>query len=218
MVENRAEETLQKLRRIFAMPKWITQEKNPFETLIATIISQNTNDRNAAKAFESLSKQFKITPEVLANTEESKIEECLKVAGLHRKKAKIIKQASKVILEKFDAGMKCIFSLPLEEARAKLLQIAGVGSKTADVLLLFCAGKPTVPVDTHVNRVSKRLGLAPEKGNYEAVRKSLQSIYSPEDYLAIHVLLILLGRKYCNARRPLCIQCPVGIFCPSRRS
>ncbi|MCK4475058.1 endonuclease III, partial [Candidatus Bathyarchaeota archaeon] len=97
-----------------------------------------------------------------------------------------------------------------------LLQLPGVGPKTADVVLLFCADKPTIPVDTHVNRVSKRLGLAPNDREYETVRKSLQSLYNPKDYLTIHVVLILLGRKYCKAGKPLCRECPVNMLCPSK--
>ncbi|MEM3627035.1 MAG: endonuclease III [Candidatus Bathyarchaeia archaeon] len=218
MAEKRAEKILQRLRQTFSMPKWITSKKDEFTTLIITIISQNTADRNTAKAFERLSKKFKITPEVLANAEVSQIEECLRVAGLYRNKAKIIKHVSKVIVEKFGANLKSILSLPFEEARSMLLQLPGVGPKTADVLLLFCAEKPTIPVDTHVNRVAKRLGLAPENGNYEEVRNSLQSLYHPKDYLAVHILLIMLGRRYCIARKPLCGECPVGIFCPSKNN
>jgi endonuclease-3 len=217
MTEKNAEKILRRLHQTFSMPKWITSKKDEFTTLIITIISQNTADRNTAKAFERLSKKFKITPEALANADVSQIEECLRVAGLYRNKAKIIKQVSRVILQEYKGNLKTILSLPFEEARSKLLQLPGVGPKTADVLLLFCAEKPTIPVDTHVNRVAKRLGLAPENGNYETVRKSLQSLYPPKDYLAVHVLLILLGRKYCTARKPLCDECPVKIFCPSKR-
>jgi len=217
MAENRAEKILQILRKTFTMPKWIASDRDPFETLIVTIISQNTAGRNTAKAFENLSKQFEITPEVLADAETSQIEECLKVAGLYRNKAKTIKQASKIILERFHSNLKPILSLPFEEARKTLLQLPGVGPKTADVVLLFCSGKPTIPVDTHVNRVAKRLGLAPANGDYETVRGSLQSLYNPKDYLAVHVLLILLGRRYCRARNPLCKQCPVNTLCPSKR-
>jgi endonuclease-3 len=216
MTEKRAEEVLQILRRTFTMPKWTEAKRNPFETLIVTIISQNTADRNTARAFESLSKRFEITPEALAKAENSHIEESLRVAGLYRNKAKTIKQASKIILEKFHGTLDPILSLPLEDARKTLLQFPGIGPKTADVVLLFSAKQPTIPVDTHVNRVAKRLGFAPPNGDYEAVRKSLQSLYDPSEYLAVHVLLIAHGRKYCKARRPLCEQCPVNIHCPSK--
>ncbi|MCW4053510.1 MAG: endonuclease III, partial [Candidatus Bathyarchaeota archaeon] len=196
--------------------KWTKAKFDPFETLIVTIISQNTSDRNTARAFERLSKQFEIKPEVLANAESNNIQEALKTAGLYRNKAKTIKQVSKIILEKFHGSMQPTLSLPLEEARKVFIQMPGVGPKTADVVLLFSTWQPTIPVDTHVNRVAKRLGFAPANGDYEAVRASLQSLYEESDYLAVHVLLIAHGRRYCKARRPLCEQCPINMHCPSR--
>ena len=189
---------------------------DPFETLIVTVISQNTADRNTARAFENLSKQFEITPEALANAETSQIEKCLHTAGLYKSKAKTIKQVSKAVVEDFHGTLLPILALPLEEARKRLTQFSGVGPKTADVVLLFSAEKPTIPVDTHVNRVAKRLGFAPADGNYETVRKNLQLLFSSSKYLAVHVLLIAHGRKYCKARHPLCMQCPVNIHCPSK--
>ncbi|MGD0977780.1 MAG: endonuclease III [Candidatus Bathyarchaeia archaeon] len=216
MADNRPIDILKILRKTFTMPKWITSSEDPFRTLIVTIISQNTTDRNTARAFENLSNRFKITPEALAKAKEKEIEKCLKVAGLFRNKAKTIRHVSKIIQERYDGDLKPILSLPIEEARKTLMQFAGVGPKTADVVLLFSAKQNTIPVDTHVNRVSKRLGLAPTKGNYEAVRKALQSIYDPKDYMQVHVLLILHGRKYCRARAPLCKECPINTLCPSR--
>ena len=216
MDEKRASTVLAILRRTFTMPKWTEAKRNPFETLIVTIISQNTADRNTARAFARLSKRLEIKPEVLAKAETSQIEECLRVGGLYRNKAKTIKQVSVIILESFHGSLQPILSLPLEEARKTLMALPGIGPKTADVLLLFSARQPTIPVDTHVNRVAKRLGFAPANGDYEAVRVGLQSLYNPRDYLAVHVLLIAHGRRYCKARRPLCGQCPVNMHCPSR--
>lgn len=218
MAENLAQQILKILRENFAMPKWITKTNDPFKTLIVTIISQNTADRNTSKAFENLSNELKITPEALANAQISQIEHTLKVAGLYRNKARTIKNISRIILEKYHGTLTPILSLPLEEARKALMQLQGIGPKTADVVLLFCAQKSTIPVDTHVYRVSKRLGLAPTKGDYETVRASLQTLYDPKDYLAVHVLLIQHGRKYCKARNPLCKQCPMNEFCPSRNA
>jgi endonuclease-3 len=216
MSKKRAEKILRTLQKTFTSPKWTTCNRGPFQTLIVTIISQNTANKNTAKAFENLSKQFQITPEALANAEKTKIEECLKVAGLYRNKAKTIKQVSKIITKDFQGDLIQVLSMSFEEARKTLLQLPGVGPKTADVVLLFCAEKPTIPVDTHVNRVSKRLGLAPKNGHYEAIRKSLQKLYDPKDYLSLHILLISLGRTYCKARNPLCKQCPVNMLCRSR--
>jgi endonuclease-3 len=206
------------LQETLAVPTLVKSKSAPFETLIVTIISQNTADRNTQRAFENLSKQFEITPEALAKAEASQIEECLKVGGLYRSKTKTIQSVSRIILENFDGSLKPVLSLPLEEARKVLTKMPGVGPKTADVVLLFSANQPTIPVDTHVNRVSKRLGLAPEDGTYEAVRSSLQTLYSPKDYLAVHLLLIAHGRQYCKARHPLCQECPVNTYCPSEGS
>jgi len=216
MEEKRAVAVLNTLRRTFTMPKWSEAKRDPFKTLIVTIISQNTADRNTARAFERLSKRFEIKPEALAQAENSQIEENLRTAGLYRNKAKIIKQVSRIILERFHGSVQPILSLPIEEARKTLMALPGIGPKTADVVLLFSAKQPTIPVDTHVNRVAKRLGFAPANGDYEAVRASLQSLYNPREYLAVHVLLISHGRRYCKARRPLCAQCPVNMYCPSR--
>lgn len=216
MDEKRADAILKVLKQTYKMPKWVGSQRSAFETLIVTIISQNTADRNTARAFKRLSKQFDITPEALAKAEISQIEEALRVAGLYRNKAKTIKTVSSLILEKYQGSMQPILSLSFEEARKALMALPGVGAKTADVVLLFSAMQPTIPVDTHVNRVAKRLGFVPAGGDYEAVRTSLQALYDPQDYLAVHVLLIAHGRQYCRARRPLCTRCPISVYCPSR--
>lgn len=207
---------LQTLKNNLAAPKMVKPKSDPFETLIVTIISQNTADTNTERAFENLSKQFEITPQTLSRTEITKIEACLHVGGLYKTKAKTIKDVSKIVLEKFGGSLNIILSLPLDEARKMLMELPGVGPKTADVVLLFSAHQPTIPVDTHVNRVSKRLGFAPSKGDYEEVRLRLQRLFNGKDYLDVHLLLIALGRKYCKAGRPHCIECPVKIYCPSK--
>lgn len=216
MAQTRSAIILQILHDTLALPKLVKPKNDPFETLIVTIISQNTADVNTARAFENLSKRFEITPKALASAETGMIESCLRVGGLYMSKAKTIKTVSKLILEKFHGSLEPILSLPLDEARKTLTQMPGIGPKTADVVLLFSANQPTIPVDTHVNRVAKRLALAPANGNYEAVRTSLQSLYHPKDYLAVHLLLIAHGRKYCKARQPQCSVCPLSAYCPSK--
>jgi len=95
--------------------------------------------------------------------------------------------------------------------------LPGVGRKTADVLLLFRAKKPAIPIDTHINRVSKRLGFVNQNADYEEIRSRLEELYNPKDYFSVHILLILLGRKYCKARNPKCTECPVNKFCVTGR-
>ena len=215
MAEKRAATVFQILKQTIALPSLVKSKNDPFETLIVTVLSQNTADTNTQRAFEELSKHFEITSEALANASLSQIEEAIRSAGLYKSKAKAIKQAATTIFEKYHGTMQPILSLPLEEARQTLMAFPGVGPKTADVVLLFSAKQATVPVDTHVDRVSKRLGFAPMAGNYEAVRKSLQTLFRPEDYLSVHVLLIAHGRKTCKARHPLCDTCPVKTYCPT---
>jgi len=217
VVKNRAIKILHTLQENFSIPQWASSTRDPFQTLIVTVLSQATADKNTARAFENLSRRFSITPEALAKASVEEIENAIRVGGLYKNKSRVIKTISHLILEQFNGSLDFIYSLPFEEARKILLNIPGVGPKTADVVLLFCAGKPTIPIDTHVNRVSKRLGLAPPKANYEELRRSLETLYSPEDYLPVHLLLISLGRKYCKARKPLCKPCPVNTLCPSKR-
>ena len=217
MIKNRATKILHILRENFSIPQWASSTRDPFQTLIITVLSQATADKNTARAFENLSRRFSITPEALAKASVEEVENAIRVGGLYRNKSRVIKAISHVILEQFNGSLDFIYSLPFEEARKILLKIPGVGPKTADVVLLFCAGKPTVPVDTHVNRVSKRLGLASPKADYEGVRRALETLYLPDDYLPVHLLFISLGRKYCKARKPLCKPCPVNTLCPSKR-
>ena len=197
------------------MPRPVKASPDAFGTLVVTIISQNTADTNTERAYRKLEENLKLTPKALAEAPRSQIEDCIKVAGLWQAKAEAIQVASRIILDRYNGSLDAIISLPVEEARKVLMAMQGVGPKTADVVLLFSANKPTIPVDTHVNRVSRRLGFAPAVGGYDAVRLSLQAHFKPEDYLGVHLLLIGLGRAYCKAHKPLCPKCPVNRLCPS---
>jgi endonuclease-3 len=215
MANTQATAILQILKQTLTLPNWTKSRPDPFETLITTIISQNTADTNTAKACAQLQQRIPITPKALAEAPTALIEQAIRPAGLNKAKAQTIKRVAKGVLEKYEGSLQPVLALPLEQARAALMEFAGIGPKTADVVLLFSAGQPTVPVDTHVNRVSKRLGFAPAQGNYETVHQSLQALFDPKDYLAVHLLLIEHGRKTCKAQRPLCSQCPVNTYCPS---
>ena len=124
MVDTHAATILQILQDTVAVPKLVKPKNDPFETLIVTIISQNTADPNTERAFENLSKQFEVTPQALSKAETSKLEACLHVGGLYKSKAKTIQTVSKIILEKFHGSLKPILSLPLEEARKTLMELA----------------------------------------------------------------------------------------------
>jgi endonuclease-3 len=211
-----AQEMLKILQQTVAVPNLVKAKSGSFETLIITIISQNTADKNTDTAFTRLKQRFQITPKSLAETNSSQIEECIKPAGLSKSKTRTIQTVSKTIQEKYGGSLNAILALPFETARKTLTDMPGVGPKTADVVLLFSAQKPTIPVDTHVNRVSKRLGIAPKTGNYETVRLSLQKLFDENDYLIVHQLLIGHGRQFCKAKKALCDSCPIEIYCETK--
>jgi endonuclease-3 len=142
-----------------------------------TIISQSTNERNTTKAFENLSNKFLVTTETLAKAEIKEIKESLETAGLYRRKSTLIKQVSEIIREKYASDLTYTLSLSLEQARTELLRLPSVGPKTADVVLLFAAKKPTMPVGAHVRQSVKRLDLAHESRNYEGIRVNLQYLF-----------------------------------------
>jgi endonuclease-3 len=212
-----AKEMINILTQTVAVPSLVKAKNDPFETLIVTIISQNTADKNTDTAFTRLKQHFQITPKTLAEADTAQIEECIKPAGLYKNKTHTIQTASKTIYEKYDGSLHTVLALPFEEARNTLLEMPGIGPKTADVVLLFSAQKPTIPIDTHVNRVSKRLGIAPKKGNnYETLRSNLQKLFDETDYLLAHQLLIGHGRKFCKAQKPLCNSCPINNYCKTK--
>ena len=216
MSRSRAREILNRLKSEFNIPDRSSMYRDPFELLVVTVLSQSTTSINTRKAFKRLKDRFNISPECLAQAEVRDIEEAIRVGGLYRNKARVLKALSKEVLERFGGSLDFIYRVSVDEARERLMSLPGVGPKTSDVVLLFAVGRNVLPIDTHIDRVSKRLHLAPERGNYEAVRRSLESLYETEDYLSVHFAFINLGRKYCKARRPLCRQCPVSDLCPSK--
>jgi len=218
--ERRATWILEILREKFPLPDFSDIYGDPFKVLVRTIISQSTAEVNTERAFKRLlSKISPLTPDNIVKADIKEIEEALRVAGLYRNKSFILKKVSSIILEEFNGSLNFIYSLPLNEARERLLSLPGVGPKTADIVLLFCAGKPVLPLDTHVQRVSKRLGLVPvDEGRYDAIRLRLESLYRPADYFSVHLLFIALGRSFCRAVKPLCPRCPIKNLCPSAGS
>lgn len=220
LADERAIRILDILKREFKIKPsefmaWKVKKKygDSFALLVATILSQNTNDRNSHRAFISLASKFGIKPDILAKAEEREVAEAIRTGGLYRVKARKIKELAREVLKR--GGMEEILKGGTEEVRKNLLSLPGVGMKTADIILLFHLGHSVIPVDTHINRVSKRLGLAPQSAGYEEVRRSLESLFDEKSYMDVHHLLIKLGRTYCRARKPVCGPCPLRNLCPS---
>ncbi len=187
---------------------------DPFKNLVIGILSQNTNDRNSTRAYVSLSNRFKITPSSLAKANQKVIANAIRTGGLYNLKAKRIKQLAKAIDSKQRDYLKKLVKLPEEEARQELLALPGIGIKTADVFLAYCSERFVLPVDTHINRVTKRLGIAEPKANYRQVQESLLRIVPRTKRVRAHEILIMFGREICHAQRPACYVCPVERLCP----
>ena len=185
---------------------------DPFRVLVVTILSQSCTDIAAMRAYSALDQQVGIIPIKLKKADSRAIERAIRVAGLHRQKSKAIKSLSQIICDKYSGNINKIINLPFESAREKLQELPKVGPKTADVLLSIW-GLPTISVDTHVERVSKRLELTGSKSKYEQIRSDLMHLYNKKEYSIVPVLFMAHGRNYCKARRPLCPTCPVENWC-----
>jgi endonuclease-3 len=196
-------------------PVEVWKAGSPFETLVQTILSQNTNDRNSEAAMKSLRKHYRITPRVLSKARVRDLMPIIRSAGLYHSKAPRIKETSKRIQEQYGGRLTPLLNLPYDEAKEKLMELPGVGPKTADILLAFCAKNHVIPVDTHIARVTKRLGIAPANANYEKTRTSLEALIQPRQRVRLHLSIIEFGRQICKAPRPRCPICPVNRWCPS---
>jgi endonuclease-3 len=189
------------------------ETKDPFQILIVTVLTQNCTDVAALRAFRNLDRQVGVTVAKLAQANVRTIEKAIHVAGLHKQKARGIKRLAKIIAERYSGNITAALNGPFEDVRAELQELPRVGPKTADVLL-GVLGRPTISVDTHVYRVSKRLGLAPRKGGEEKVREALMPLFREEDLRLVPLYFMALGRQICRARKPLCPVCPVSELCP----
>ncbi len=181
--------------------------------LVLTILSQNTSDVNSGRAFERLMATFGTWAAIAAAPHEA-VAEAIRSGGLADIKARRIQNALRAIhAARGEYDLDFLADLPLAEAKAWLLQLDGVGPKTAACVLLFSLGLPAMPVDTHVHRVSRRLGLAPRKAPPPQVQEILEAALPAEVIYPFHLQLIAHGRAICQARRPQCNKCPLAEWC-----
>jgi len=192
---------------------WHHFTKDPFLLLVSTVLSQNTNWRNTKIAYDRLTSKFR-TPKKLATADEREIEELIRPAGLYRVKSGRLKEISRAVLERYGNGLDRVLRMPYKKARAELMSLPGVGRKTADVVLAFGGGMDVLPVDTHVFRISKRLGFASPEDDHERVKLKLEMVTPAGKRGRAHMFLIQLGRRYCRARNPLHHRCPINDLCP----
>lgn len=211
-LKNRAIKIHEKLIEVFGEPVWRTPLP-AIDELVSTILSQNTNDINRDRGFNALRAKFP-TWEQVRDAEPKEVIEAIRPAGLANQKGPRIQQVLRSITEERGSlNLDFLADLPLEEARAWLTKFNGVGPKTAAIVLCFSLNRPAFPVDTHIYRVSGRIGLRPEKMTVEQAHPHLESVFPPETYYAAHLNLIRLGREVCGARKPNCPQCSIRKLC-----
>lgn len=185
----------------------------PLDELVSTVLSQNTNDTNRDRAYNALRERFP-TWEAVRDASEEDVIEAIRPAGLANQKGPRIQVILKEITrQRGDLDLQFLGNLPVSEARQWLLSFNGVGPKTAAIVLLFSLGKPAFPVDTHIYRVSGRLGLRPGQMNPDQAHDHLAELFTVDQYQTAHLNLIRLGREICLARKPKCGLCPLVEIC-----
>ncbi|MFQ5795619.1 MAG: endonuclease III domain-containing protein [Candidatus Bipolaricaulia bacterium] len=189
------------------------RHRDPVSVLVGTILSQNTNDVNRDRAFDRLRERFP-TWETVRDAPVEKIAEAIQVAGLSQQKSASIKRALQHISEeRGELRLDFLREMKVAEAKGWLTSIKGIGPKTAAIVLLFSLGMPAFPVDTHVHRVTKRLGVIPPKASREQAHEILETLIPPERYYDFHLNLIRHGREVCNAPTPRCDACVLTDLC-----
>lgn len=191
-----------------------------FEFIVAVVLSQNTSDRNAWRAYSNLKSRLgEITPERVLALKPEELAEIIRPAGMHYTRAQKLLELAKIFSERDVERLleETVKSSGVEEARRVLLELPGVGFKTADVVLLMYFNQPVFPVDTHITRITLKLGFT-RRRDYEEVGSFWMRSTSPGKYLELHLLLIEHGREVCKARRPLCSECVLADMCEYYRS
>ena len=198
----------------YGSPPW-RPHRDPMSELVLTVLSQNTSDTNSGRAFAQLLSTFPDWLSVMA-ADPQRLEAAIQQGGLARTKTPRIQAIlTEVWRRRGSFDLSLLADLPLEEARAWLRSLPGVGPKTAACVLLFSLGQPALPVDTHVHRVAKRLGLVPAKATAERAHSLLEAILQPEEVYPFHIDLVRHGRRTCLAQRPRCASCVLRHRCPS---
>lgn len=210
---DRADWLDQRLIATYGEPEW-RPNGDPVGELVQTILSQHTSDINSERAFQRLKQGFPAWSAV-RDASVGDVEQAIRVGGLARVKAERIQQALREIGARFGGALTLdhLRDLSLEDARDLLMSFSGVGPKTASCVLLFALGTPAFPVDTHVLRVTGRLGLIGPKVSALVAHSLLEAAIPPDRRYAVHINLIRHGRAVCHAQRPKCDRCSLRQGC-----
>jgi endonuclease-3 len=208
------EEVIKLLEQEYGPCQW-QPDRDPIDALIGTILSQNTSDANSGRAFASLKASFD-SWEAVASASAEHIARVIQSGGLSQIKAVRIKQVLEQIKkEQGRISLDSLKAMDMAEAEDYLMRLPGVGHKTASCVLLFSLGKPSLPVDTHVFRVAKRLVLIDSRASVEKAHSLLQEQIPHSKVYQFHIHMIEHGRQICHARQPRCNRCILRSICPS---
>lgn len=200
------------LHEVYGPLEW-SQEQSPMDELVSCILSQSTTDTNRDRAFAALKARYTSWQAVVdAPTEE--LVDTIRLAGLANQKGpRIQKVLEHIYRERGAYDIDFLRDMTPDEAKAWLTRLDGIGPKTAAIVLCFAFNMPAFPVDTHIHRVSLRLGFLPERTTADRAHPIMEAIVPPENYYAFHIHLIRHGRDTCGARTPLCDRCPLTAHC-----
>jgi endonuclease-3 len=200
------------LLQFYGEPEW-RQHLPPVDELVSTILSQSTSDVNRDKGFYALKERYPDWESVM-NAPEDEVVETIRPAGLANQKGPRIQAALRYVCDEWgEISLDFLADMPLDEAKTWLTSIKGVGPKTAAIILLFAFGRPAFPVDTHVHRVTGRLGLIGPKVTADKAHVILENMGDPDTFYPLHLNLIRHGREICLARKPKCKLCPLQPYC-----
>jgi len=203
---------VQNLESTFGEPQ-LSPKSDPLAMLINVILSQATSDANSERTFQNLRKRFK-TWEKVSAADETNIADAIRLGGLANQKARVIKDLlGQIKAARKTLSLKFVEKMPDEEARDYLQGFRGIGPKTVACTLLFACHKEVFPLDTHIFRVLKRMGILPAKITDAKAHRLLDELAPTGKFYSLHVNLIRLGRKICRPREPLCEQCPLIEYC-----
>ncbi|HPG38517.1 MAG TPA: endonuclease III [bacterium] len=216
MHSNLVQQITTQLETAFGIPRRQEPGK-PLDSLILTILSQSTNDRNRDAAYRQLVEQFPDW-ETLMNAPVEQVARAIRTAGLSNQKSARIQEALRWIYSTyhtFDLAFLC--DMEPQQVIDTFMQLKGVGIKTISVVLMVTCGVDIFPVDTHVHRICKRLGLVPEKAGAEKTHHLMQPLVPKGKAYSLHMNFLKLGRTICKAQKPACRLCPISNLCPSAK-
>ncbi len=214
----------QKAERLYALlaahygePKWHPDpqpETAVIDELVLTMLSANTNDVNSGRAFDALKERFGQDWDAVRTASLDAIKQAIRVAGMYNQKApNIVATLEQIRADRGNYDLSFLNDLPIEAAMDYLMALPGVGHKTASIVMLFCFQREAFPVDTHIQRISQRVGIGSRRSTPAQLKKRWEALLPAQYYYPLHINFIAHGRTICDARAPQCERCPLAPIC-----